>query len=99
VKPVHLRRIAKRDLREAAAWYRQRDPSLAGRFLDEVFRTLQLLEQFPNTGGTVSGIEDREVRQLPVDNFPYSVVFKRYRDRTSVLAIAHDRRKPGYWSD
>jgi len=40
VKPVRLRRIAKLDLREAVVWYRERDPDLASRFLDEVYRTL-----------------------------------------------------------
>jgi hypothetical protein len=33
----------------------------------------------------------------PVHNFPYHVVFLQLRDRISVLAIAHDRRRPGYW--
>lgn len=96
---VHLRRIAKRDIREAVSWYRARDPELADRFLDEVFKTLTMLERFPNTGGPVFGIADAATRQLPVDNFPYHVVFKRFPHRLSVLAIAHDRKKPGYWND
>jgi plasmid stabilization system protein ParE len=94
-----LRRIAKRDLREAITWYRERDPDLARRFLDEVYSVLALLERFPHTGGPVSGIHDADIRQLPVSNFPYQVVFKRMVDRTSVLAIAHERRKPGYWNN
>jgi hypothetical protein len=84
LKRVHLRTIAKRDLREAAAWYRERDPELANRFVDEV---------------TVYGIDDSAVRQLPVDNFPYQVVFKRFPSRTTVLAIAHERKQPGYWNE
>jgi plasmid stabilization system protein ParE len=99
VKRVHLRRIAKRDIREAVRWYRERDPELAERFLDEVYRTLGMLEQFPNIGGPVFGVPDVATRQMPVDNFPYSVVFKRYSDRLSVLAIAHDRKNPGYWNE
>lgn len=97
MRPIRLRRIAKRDLREAVAWYRERDPELANRFLDEVYKTLDMLERFPNTGGPVFGVDDPDMRQLPVDAFPYQVVFKRLRDRISVLAIAHERRKPGYW--
>jgi len=99
VKRVHLRRIAKRDLREALTWYRARDPDLASRFLDEVYKTLALLEGFPNTGGPVFGISDPATRQLPVDTFPYQVVFKRFANRTSVLAIAHERKRPGYWNE
>lgn len=35
---------------------------------------------------------------LPVDTFPYHVVFETFVDRIEVLAIAHDRRRPGYWA-
>jgi plasmid stabilization system protein ParE len=97
VKPVRLRRVAKRDLREAAAWYRERDPDVARRFLEEAFRTIALVERFPLTGGPVFGVDDPGIRQLPINNFPYHVVFKRLKERTIVLAIAHARRKPGYW--
>jgi plasmid stabilization system protein ParE len=99
VKPVRLRRIAKRDLREAVSWYRARDPQLASRFLDEVYKTLAMIEQFPLTGGPVFGINEPQTRQLPVDNFPYQVVFRRLKLRTAILAIAHERKKPGYWND
>ena len=99
MKRVNLRRIAKHDLREAATWYRKRDPELAARFIDEVYRTLGMLEQFPNVGGPVPGVNDALTRQLPVATFPYQVVFKRFQTRTSVLAIAHERRRPGYWNE
>lgn len=99
MKRVHLRRVAKRDIRDAVRWYRERDPQLAARFLDEVYRIFGTLEQFPNIGGRVFGIGDPDTRQMPVDNFPYYVVFKRYTDRLSILAVAHDRKEPGYWTD
>jgi plasmid stabilization system protein ParE len=99
LKRVHLRRIAKRDIREAVAWYRRHDPELANRFLDEVYKVLALLEGFPDIGGPVFGVADSATRQLPVDTFPYQVVFKRFQDRTSVLAIAHERKRPAYWEE
>jgi plasmid stabilization system protein ParE len=97
LKPVQLRPAAKRDLREAVEWYRAQDVDLANQFLDEVYRILALLERFPNLGGPVYGITDAAVRQLPVSNFPYQVVFRRREHRTIVVAIAHERRRPGYW--
>jgi hypothetical protein len=42
-------------------------------------------------------VKDPDVRSLPVHNFPYRVVFMRLAERISVLAIAHYRRRPGYW--
>lgn len=96
---IHLRRVAKRDLRQALAWYAQRNAALATRFLDEVYKALSLLEQFPNTGGPVHGINEPAIRQLPVDTFPYQVIFRRFADRIAILAIAHERRRPGYWDE
>jgi toxin ParE2 len=97
VKPVRFRRAAKRELNEAADWYRERDAEVASRFLREVFRTVAFVERFPLTGGPVFGVDDADIRQLPVNNFPYHVVFKRFAERIVILAVAHDRRKPGYW--
>ena len=37
---VRLRRIAKRDLREATAWYREQNENVADRFTFEVSQTL-----------------------------------------------------------
>jgi plasmid stabilization system protein ParE len=98
VTVVRLRPIAKRDLKEAAAWYRERNEEAAHRFMHEVSRTLDFLEQFPLSGGFVPGVDDAEIRQSPVRNFPYHVVFIRLPDRISALAIAHNRRQPGYWN-
>lgn len=89
--------MAKRDLREATAWYAERDEGVGRRFTEEVTRTLELIEAFPSTGAPVPGVMDREIRRLPVHNFPYHVVFIELATRVSVLAIAHDRRRPGYW--
>jgi plasmid stabilization system protein ParE len=99
LKPVLLRLGAKKDFREATAWYRARNTEVADRFVTSVARTLELLRQFPLTGGFVPGVDDPEIRRMPVHSFPYHVVFVRLADRISVLAIAHDRRKPGYWDE
>jgi len=99
VTVVRLRPIAKRDLREATAWYRERNDDAARRFTQEVSRALHFLEQFPQSGGFCPGVEDKAIRQLPINNFPYHLVFVRLPERISVLAIAHNRRKPGYWDD
>ena len=95
--PVRLRQRARRDLAEAIAWYRERNNDVAARLAAEVRQTLQHLEHFPDTGGRVPGVDDADLRQLPVHNFPYSIVFIRFSTHVSVLAIAHKRRRPGYW--
>jgi plasmid stabilization system protein ParE len=86
-------------LREATEWYRERNEAVAERFAAEVRQTLRHLEQFPGSGAVVPGVADPAVRRLPVHNFPYHVIFVRLEQHITVIAIAHDRRRPGYWLD
>jgi plasmid stabilization system protein ParE len=99
LKRVRLRHRAKRELREAIAWYGERSEAVAKRFAAEVRQALEHLEQFPSTGAFVPSLADPDVRRLPIHNFPYHIVFVRLADHISVLAVAHDRRRPGYWVD
>jgi plasmid stabilization system protein ParE len=97
LKKAQLREAARDELAHASAWYRERDASVAGEFLAEVRRTLALLERFPRGGARLPKSGDLEIRRLPVQRFPYHIVYLELSDRISVLAIAHDRRRPGYW--
>jgi plasmid stabilization system protein ParE len=97
LKRVRLRSRAKRDVREAYEWYLDRDEEVATRFTAEFERTLEHLERFPSAGSFVPGVPDPEVRRMPIDGFPYHVVFVRTVRWIIVVAVAHDRRRPGYW--
>jgi toxin ParE1/3/4 len=38
------------------------------------------------------------VRKMRVHRFPYAVLYSAVDERIRVLAVAHDRRRPFYWS-
>lgn len=99
MKPLQIVEPAEVEYQEATAWYRDRDPRVAERFVAETRRTLELVEAFPQIGGRVPGIDDKDVRQMPIHSFPYHVVFVRLADRLEVVAFAHNRRQPGYFAD
>lgn len=99
MKPLEIVQPAEIEYQEATAWYRDRDPRVAERFVAEMRRTLEMIETFPQIGGRVPGIEDRNVRRMPVHSFPYHVVFVHLEDRLEVVAFAHNRRRPGYFVD
>lgn len=82
---------------DATSWYRERNAEVADRFIAGVQRTLTLIEQFPSSGGPVPGVREPGIRRMPIHNFPYHIVFVEFATRISVLAVAHDRRKPAYW--
>jgi len=86
--------LATRELTDAAQFYKARSPGLGSRFLDEVERVLALLQSYPEVGRpTAVGI-----RAFPTRRFPYSVVYRLPADELQVVALAHHRRRPFYWT-
>jgi hypothetical protein len=37
-------------------------------------------------------------RRVPLNRFPYTVVYRETEIEIQIVAFAHNRRKPGYWS-
>ena len=83
---------------EAARWYETHRPRLGTEFLDAVGTTVSQIAEAPRIGSLVPGVSDETIRRRPVRRFPYHVVYMELPDRLQLLAIAHDRRRPGYWS-
>ena len=82
---------------EAARWYETHRAGLGTEFLDAVDRAVTRIPEAPRMGSMVTGIRDEAIRRRPVRRFPYHVVYIELSDRLQILAIAHDRRRPGYW--
>ena len=64
-------------------------------FIEEVERACRLLVERP-----FIGVVWREpTRRLALRRFTFNVIHQFHGDEIRVIAIAHQRRKPGYWSD
>ena len=86
-----LHRGAELDLLEAARFYRREGGvKLANRFLDEFERVAHLLMQFPDIG-TPAG-QPRRVH--PLQNFPYSVIYRVSDGQVRVLVVRAHLRDP-----
>ena len=86
------------EYREAGRWYDARQAGLGIEFFDEVDATIRRILDFPQSGARVPQIpSDLPVRRVAVTRFPYHVVYLEPAPTLRILAIAHDRRKPGYW--
>jgi plasmid stabilization system protein ParE len=96
LKRVVIQAAARQELRETTAWYRESNPSVADRFVTEVFKTLEQIEKSPAAGRWIPFVPGSS-RRLPVGGFPYYVIFEELTDRVEKFAVAHNRRRPGYW--
>lgn len=66
------------------------------RFLSAVDTILALVERMPETFPVLRA---PRVRAAKVSRFPYRVVYVLDGETIRVLAVAHGRRRAGYWRD
>jgi len=97
-REIRLELEAEEELRQAARWYDQRRPGLGSEFLSAVAAAFSLLAEQPTLGAPVPGVRtDLPTRRVLLRRFPYAIVFLEVDATVRILAIAHQRRRPGYW--
>jgi toxin ParE1/3/4 len=84
------------EMAEAAGWYGERVDGLGQRFLLEAEAAFARIDEKPLTGSPWTHPRLPEgVRRMFLRSFPYSVVY--IVETRVVVAVAHLRRRPGYW--
>ena len=91
---------ADEEYRNAGRWYETRRQHLGVEFFDAVDATIHQILRLPDAGALVARMPaDLPVRRRAVSRFPYHVIYFHIENQIRILAVAHDRRKPGYWSE
>jgi plasmid stabilization system protein ParE len=89
---------ARRELREAAAWYETLSLGLGRELLAAARDCFRRIEATPSTGSPVEGVREATgARRVLLKRFPYAIVYVELEAHVRVLAFAHLRRRPGYW--
>jgi plasmid stabilization system protein ParE len=84
---------AVKESRKAYRWYLRRSPAAASRFQVALEAALEQIMRSPDRWPAyLHGTRYRLLRR-----FPFIVVYRQLADRLQVLAVAHGRRRPGYW--
>ena len=86
---------ASEEIVETTAYYEGEVPGLGDRFIAEVERIVEVLCDQPNIGQSVG----EELRRIILARFPYSLIYSIESERIWVIAVAHHRRRPGYWHE
>ena len=86
---------ADRELTEGAVYYAHEATAELGlAFIEEFERSLDLLCTQPQLGA----LWRNDRRRFPLRRFPYSIIYYLKGDELRVIALAHHRRRPGYWA-
>ncbi len=90
---VEYHESAREELLNEIAFLELRAKGLGKRFHMEVKKIERIIKQFPEAGRELRP----GVRSLAIQKFPYSIVYASDRRNLSVIAVAHQKRRPGYW--
>jgi plasmid stabilization system protein ParE len=89
--PIDILPGAHRDFDESFDWYVERSVQAAELFTNAVDAALTRIAQHPEQFASI----DRLHRACPVLRFPFRIE----SHRALVVAIAHAKRRPGYWKE
>jgi plasmid stabilization system protein ParE len=78
---------------DASVFYEAATSGLGTRFLDEIQRIVNILRDHPELGQPVG----RGLRRALLHRFPFSLIYSVEIDAILIVAVAHQRRQPGYW--
>ena len=86
---------AQAELDNAVAYYaKHASTRVAEAFVLDVQHARQRLAERPEIGPAIS----KRLRILHLRPFPYSIIYRVSVDAITIHAIAHQRRRPEYWS-
>ena len=84
---------ARTELHRAARRYDAESPGVGDRLVADVEAATERIANFPEHGSPyLAG-----TRRVILRRFPFSLVYRIDRDGVLIVALAHHRRRPGYW--
>jgi plasmid stabilization system protein ParE len=93
--PVEFHPEAAAELERAYDWYAERSIVAARAFLAEIVVSVDDLAVSHGTWPHYRAKYRRRV--LP--RFPFSVIYQVTENAVQVVAVAHEKQRPGYWAD
>jgi plasmid stabilization system protein ParE len=93
-KRLRVHSQAQEEINEAFEWYFKRSPEAAEAFLAEIGTCLKKIVSHPQIHSPYT----RHTRRGMLAKFPYSVIFLEKDEIILIVAVAHAKRRPGYWA-
>jgi len=92
-KPLAIHPDALDELKSALTWYSERSETAAINLVRELDNALELIVQSPN----VWPPGEHGTRKFTLRRFPFALIYRETDASIQILAVAHGRRRPGYW--
>jgi plasmid stabilization system protein ParE len=93
VTPVRFLQPAEAEVDEAVEYFDQQRDGLGDRFLRDLQTTTAFIAERPRSGKPLTPT----VRKARLRTFQYNVIYVIDSGEIVIVAVAHHRRRPGYW--
>ena len=91
---VRLHPEVRAELRAARRWYYERSPLSATALAHAVDHAVTRIADAPMRYPTA----EHGTRKLILPRFPFSIFYRSSDAEIVIVAVAHQKRRPGYWS-
>ncbi len=85
--------LARKELDEAIDYYNECQDGLGIEFAREVYKTIQIILQFPKAWSPFSN----NTRRCLTNRFPYGIIYQVLEDEVIIVAVMQLNKKPNYW--
>lgn len=82
------------EVEEAQAWYEERSLLAAAGFLHEISVAIRRIGEAPQR----YPVAEHGTRRILLERFPFSIHYRVNEDDIVIVAVAHQKRRPGYWA-
>jgi len=93
MKSFRILSQASEELEASVAYYNSQQADLGSALLAEFENTKDRILELPLAARVVRG----NLRKRPIHRFPYFVLYRVNDDEVIIVAVAHRRRRPGFW--
>jgi plasmid stabilization system protein ParE len=91
---VRLHPEARSELRDARNWYFERSPISAIALAHTIDNAISRITEAPHT----FSLADHGTRKFILQRFPFNIFYRTAETEIVIVAVAHQKRRPGYWS-
>jgi plasmid stabilization system protein ParE len=81
---------------EATSYLEDKSPGLGEKFNLAFVEAVEMLLTFPEIGYE---LKRYQVRRFGLRGFSYNIIYRIEEDNLVIYALAHQKRRPGYWSN
>ncbi len=91
---VRIHESVKHEIEDGFHWYESQLVGLGSKFKDEVYVAIKRIQANPFLYSALSA----NLRRCLLVKFPYKVIYNVNECEIMIVAVAHQRRRPNYWS-